>query len=62
MVNLASLYLRIERSSGSFCRRFSLPDSADLEYIQAKNKHGELIITIPKKDKKVTRRIEVQTD
>ena len=55
-------YLRIERSSGTFCRRFSLPDSADLDNIQAKNKHGELIITIPKRETKVSRRIEVKTD
>lgn len=54
-------YLRIERSKGTFCRRFSLPDSADLDNIQAKNRHGELVITIPKKEAKVTRRIEVQT-
>ena len=55
-------YLRVERSSGTFCRRFSLPDSADLDNIQAKNKHGELTITIPKREAKVTRRIEVQTE
>ena len=55
-------YLRIERSSGTFCRRFSLPDSADLDNIQAKNKHGELIITIPKREAKVSRRIEVKVD
>src|SRR4029079_3759545 len=46
-------YYRTERSYGTFYRRFSLPDTADLEHISAKNKNGVLEITIPKLKKNV---------
>lgn len=54
-------YRRIERVSGSFHRRFSLPESADGEGITAASKHGLLEIVIPKKQATGTRRISVQT-
>jgi len=43
-------YKRVERTYGSFYRRFSLPDSADGEAISAKCKHGVLEIVIPKRE------------
>jgi HSP20 family protein len=52
-------YKRVERSSGSFYRRFSLPDTADLSNIKAKTKHGVLEITIPKVEKAKPRQITV---
>lgn len=52
-------YRRIERSNGSFYRRFSLPDSADSEAISAKCKHGVLEITIPKREAVKPKRIDV---
>jgi len=55
-------YSRVERSHGSFYRRFSLPESADSENIKAKSAKGVLEITVGKKEvakpKKVT--IDVQ--
>ena len=51
---------RIERVSGRFYRRFSLPDTADAEGIQAECKHGVLEILIPKQAKSLPKRIKVQ--
>lgn len=53
-------YKRIERSYGSFYRRFSLPDTADAEKINAKSKNGVLEITIPKHEKLQPRKISVE--
>lgn len=53
-------FVRYERSKGSFYRRILLPDVADGDRITAKSKNGVLIITIPKSDKGVTRKIEIQ--
>lgn len=53
-------YKRVERSRGSFYRRFSLPDTANADKINAKSKHGVLEITIPKQEKANPRKITVQ--
>ncbi len=53
-------YRRVERVNGQFYRRFTLPDSADADKIEAKSKHGVLTITIPKQEVAVSRRIEVK--
>ena len=53
-------YRRVERQSGQFYRRFTLPDSADAGKIEAKSEHGVLKITIPKQEVAVSRRIEVK--
>ncbi len=50
---------RVERSCGSFYRRFALPDSADAEGISANGKYGVLEISIPKKPDTTPRRIAV---
>ncbi len=42
-------YSRREFSYESFCRTFTLPDSADLEKISAKYENGILLVSIPKK-------------
>ena len=52
-------YRRLERRSGKFLRRFTLPDSANLDAISAKHTHGVLEVTIPKQAKLQPRRIEV---
>ena len=54
-------YKRLERSHGAFHRRFSLPDTADGERIEAKESHGVLEITIPKHEKVQPRKIEVKS-
>lgn len=53
-------YRRVERESGQFYRRFTLPDSADADKIEAKSEHGVLTIIIPKQEVAVSRRIEVK--
>lgn len=52
-------YQRIERFSGEFSRRFSLPDSVDAENIQATSRHGVLEVRIPKKPTEQARKITV---
>lgn len=52
-------YKRVERVSGTFYRRFSLPDSADAERIKAKGKDGVLEVSLPKHEKVQPRRIAV---
>lgn len=54
-------YKRVERVSGAFYRRFSLPDTADAERIEAKGKDGVLEITLPKHEKVLPRKIEVKS-
>ena len=52
-------FKRIERSFGSFYRRFSLPESANPDSIEAKSNNGVLEITIDKQEKTETRKISV---
>jgi HSP20 family protein len=51
---------RVERISGKFYRRFSLPETADAEGIAAKSSNGILEVTIPKLPEIQARRITVQ--
>ena len=50
---------RVERSHGTFYRRFALPDSADANGIKASGRHGVLEIAIPKRPESAPRRINV---
>jgi len=52
-------YKRVERTYGSFYRRFTLPDTADADGISAKSNHGVLEITIPKKPSVQPKKISV---
>ena len=54
-------YKRVERVSGSFYRRFSLPDTADAERIEAEGKNGVLQITLTKHEKVQARKITVKS-
>lgn len=53
-------YTRTERVRGSFYRRFSLPDTADVEKISAKSSNGVLELIIPKHEKLQPRKITVE--
>ena len=54
-------YRRIERSYGSFHRRFTLPETADPEGITAKSNNGLLEVVIPKREAPAqSRRINVE--
>lgn len=54
-------YKRVERVYGTFYRRFSLPDTADTDKIEAKSKDGVLDIVVPKHAKVQPRRITVKS-
>ena len=51
---------RVERATGTFLRRFSLPESADAEAIKARHVNGVLEVSIPKRPQEQPRRISVQ--
>ena len=53
-------FKRVERISGKFYRRFTLPETADAEGISAKSKNGSLEVTIPKQPEIEARRITVE--
>jgi HSP20 family protein len=53
-------YERIERTSGAFQRRFTLPDTANTESIKAKQTNGVLEVSIPKHPQVQPRRISVE--
>ena len=53
-------YKRVERQYGVFYRRFTLPDSANADAIEAHSEHGVLKITIPKQEVAQSRRISVK--
>lgn len=55
-------YVRIERSSGSFYRSFSLPDAGDPSKISAKSKNGVLEITVPKNNKSSSHKIQIKEE
>lgn len=58
----ANNYFRVERVSGNFYRRFTLPDTADGSKIEAKIQKGVLEIIIPKKETAQPRLIKIQCD
>src|ERR1700722_10398576 len=53
-------YRRIERITGEFQRRFSLPESADVQNIKAKAVNGVLEVAIPKLAQVQPHRITVE--
>ena len=53
-------YSRTERVRGAFHRRFTLPDTADVEKITAKSANGVLELVIPKHEKLQPRKIVVE--
>jgi HSP20 family protein len=53
-------YRRVERITGEFQRRFSLPETADVQNIKAKAVNGVLEVAIPKLPQVQPQRITVQ--
>ncbi|GLT43807.1 hypothetical protein SLA2020_177380 [Shorea laevis] len=43
---------RVERSSGKFLRRFSLPENAKMDQVRASMENGVLTVTVPKEEEK----------
>ena len=54
-------YVAVERSYGSFSRSFVLPDSANLDQIQAELTNGVLRIKVPKRGEMQGRKISIQS-
>jgi len=54
-------YKRVERISGSFYRRFVLPDTTDADNISANYDKGVLELVVPKKPLAKPKRIEVKS-
>jgi HSP20 family protein len=53
-------YESVERATGTFLRRFTLPESVDAEGIKATHVNGVLQLSIPKRQTAQPRRIDVQ--
>lgn len=53
-------YRRVERPCGTFYRRFSLPDTADLAQISARSAQGVVEIGIPKQTHTLSRTIKIE--
>lgn len=53
-------YERIERVTGSFTRRFALPDNVQADAIKAKFTHGVLEVSIPKQAAVEPKRVVVE--
>lgn len=53
-------YHRVERLYGQFARRVELPAAVDRDHTKARFRNGLLTVTMPKAEKSVTRRIDVQ--
>ena len=52
---------RVERITGRFLRRFTLPESVDAENVKARGQHGVLEIVIPKREAAKPRKITVNS-
>ncbi|MGM0563066.1 MAG: Hsp20/alpha crystallin family protein [Pseudomonadota bacterium] len=55
-------FCKVERISGTFYRRFRLPDTANAEAIAASSEHGVLTVHIPKQEKAQPRKIAVKVN
>jgi len=53
-------YRRVERVHGQFYRRFTLPDTANADQITARVDKGVLEVRIPKHERVLPRKIEIQ--
>ena len=55
-------YHRSERSFGKFQRSFTLPDSIEVDKVNAKNRNGVLTIRLPKAPKAAAKKIAVAVE
>lgn len=53
-------FRRVERQYGVFYRRFTLPETANADKIEAHSEHGVLKVTIPKQEVAQARRISIK--
>ena len=55
-------YHRVERLYGSFERTFTLPNSIDVEKIEARFSNGEMILTLPKREESKPRSVKIKVE
>jgi HSP20 family protein len=53
---------RVERFTGSFVRRFTVPDNVDPDGIKAVFKDGTLVLHLPKTEKARPKAIDIHVD
>lgn len=53
-------FRRVERRFGRFHRAVRLPDRVDPDKVDARYEHGLLVVTVPKAEEAMPRRIEIQ--
>jgi len=51
---------RLERTYGSFSRRFSLPKTVDASKVDATYENGVLVVTLPKAEEAKSRKIKIK--
>ena len=55
-------YHRVERLYGAFERTFTLPNSVDVNKIEARFSHGEMILTLPKREESKPRSVKIKVE
>jgi HSP20 family protein len=55
-------YHRVERSYGLFERTFTLPNSVDVNRIEARFKDGEMQVVLPKREESKPRSVKVKVE
>jgi len=55
-------YHRVERVYGVFERTFTLPNSVDVNTIDAKFRNGEMVVTLPKREESKPRAVKVAVE
>jgi HSP20 family protein len=55
-------YHRVERLYGSFERNFTLPNSIDVEKIEARFINGEMVLTLPKREESKPRSVTIKVE
>jgi HSP20 family protein len=58
-VSEGETYHRVERVYGVFERTFTLPNSVDINAIDAKFRNGEMVVTLPKREESKPRAVKV---
>ena len=53
-------YHRVERMYGVFERTFTLPNSVDVDKIDARFSNGEMVLTLPKREESKPRQISIK--
>ncbi len=55
-------YHRVERLYGSFERTFTLPNSIDIDKIEARFSNGEMVLTLPKREESKPRSVKIKVE